>query len=490
MKYIKIVFCLSLLLSLVSCTKDFDEINTDPDRASSALVPAANVLAFCERYPSEYLFNEWLGMRNVGGYCGHIAQTFNTQESCYSDRPSTNDLQWEMLYRTIANLSVVMQKSEVNSNMWAAANVFQCQMFQIVCDTWGDVPYSEACRLGTPVVKPKYDAQSFIYLDLLKRLKQSAEAFDDNGDQLGSGDVLLNGNIDFWRRYANALRLRIAARIAKVDPATASAVVSEIMSSPDSYPIPESNSHNIFYTAWGTGCNEPWAANASVGYNEFSPTTLLIKELTERSDPRLPVYAMPTTNYLAGKSDIPYAGHQQGLRANANLTAVSGIGERFCHRNDFEGFSPWLRSCETYFALAYLSHLGIAVPGIDEESAYNKAVRLSLEENEIADTAIDKYLTVSEPFNGTEEQLMTQWWIALFKNSYEAWSVFRMSGYPTGNVIAPDAVFSGHNTPPLSYYYPPDEYTFNAENCAKAAAVEVDKFWGKKMWWDTRTDVY
>src|SRR5574344_966974 len=84
-------------------------------------------------------------------------------------------------------------------------------------------------------------------------------------------------------------------------------------------------------------------------------------------------------------------------------------------------------------------------------------------------------------------QLFSQWWISVFKNEMEAWSLFRMSGYPAGNVIAPNSCYVGHNTPPMCYGYPDSERNLNQTNCAAESAAEVDYFWGKQMWWDVRT---
>lgn len=38
--------------------------------------------------------------------------------------------------------------------------------------------------------------------------------------------------------------------------------------------------------------------------------------------------------------------------------------------------------------------------------------------------------------------------------------------------------------------YPDNEYQYNKENVEAATAEVVDNTWGKKMWWDTRTDVH
>ena len=467
-----------------ACTSSFDAVNTDPDNPNADLVPSTNTLAFCERYASDNLFDEWFDLNESCGFSGQIAKWMYTEEGYYDFRPNVNSSSWNVCYRTAANLQAIIDKEEEGSNMWAAATIFQCQIFQIASDRWGNIPYTEACRLADGIVQPKYDKQSDIYPDLLKRLAAAVAALDPNGDSLGAGDVFLNGDINAWKKYGNALRLRIAARIADVDATDAQAVFSAVAAKG----IPDSNADNCFFEAWGGEYGEPWADYYLSRKLEYGISLLMVETLKGLSDPRLPVYAEPTSNYLAGTSDEPYVGYQNGQEAQANTSACSPIGNRFQNKSGLTGFSPWLRSCEPYFAISYAASKGWSA-GMSQKDAYEKAVALSLEENGVADADIAAYLAGPGAYDGSMEQLFTQWWIALYKNGQEAWSVYRMSGYPTGNVIAPSSRYPNHNVPPMAYSYPDTEANLNKANYQAEAAAEVDYFWGKKMWWDTRSGI-
>ena len=124
---------------------------------------------------------------------------------------------------------------------------------------------------------------------------------------------------------------------------------------------------------------------------------------------------------------------------------------------------------------------------MSQQAAYEKAISLSIEENGGSSSDVSNFLANGGKYDGTPKQLFTQWWVSVFKNGMEAWSLFRMSGYPSGNAIATDSYFTGHNTPPMCYGYPDTERNLNKENCAPEAAAEKDYFWGKQMWWDIRT---
>lgn len=472
------------LVFAVCCTKNFQQINTDPDNPLIEDVKSTNILAFCERYASQNMWDEWFELNETCGFSGQISKMQYTQEGYYAFRPSVNSSSWEVCYKVASNLQAILNKEEEGSNMWAAATVFQCNIFQVICDRWGACPYSEAFKLDSGVTKPAYDTQESIYLSLLDRLAVASESFDPDGDDLGEGDVMLWGDIELWTKYANALQLKIAARIANVAPDKAKAVFEHIMG--DKLPILEDNNDNIFFTTWGAEYSEPWAVYYQQRQQEYAVSELVVNILESSADPRLSVYAEPTPDWVNGVEGASmYKGYPVGLKANAVVSRYSKIGEHFQHKSSLSGFTPWLRSCEQWFAIAYAASKGWDV-GKSEEEAYAHALTLSMEEYDIDQDVIEAYLAADNYTAGDMEKLFTQWWISLFKNGQEAWSVYRMSGYPGGNVIAPDSFYPGHNVPPMAYGYPDSERNLNAESCAVFASAEVDYFWGKQMWWDVR----
>ena len=80
-----------------------------------------------------------------------------------------------------------------------------------------------------------------------------------------------------------------------------------------------------------------------------------------------------------------------------------------------------------------------------------------------------------------------QKWLSLFK-SHEAWAESRRTDVPQ-MPAAPGSAYPGHNRPPFRYPYADDEKNLNSANVEVAMQGVVDHFWGKKMWWDTRSGV-
>lgn len=86
--------------------------------------------------------------------------------------------------------------------------------FQYLVDMYGDIPYSQA-HLGVNNVNPAYDDDQAIYQDLIVQLDSAIDMIDNapsNTVAVGSEDVMLGGNMDGWKRFANTLKLRILLR--------------------------------------------------------------------------------------------------------------------------------------------------------------------------------------------------------------------------------------------------------------------------------------
>ena len=147
-----------------------------------------------------------------------------------------------------------------------------------------------------------------------------------------------------------------------------------------------------------------------------------------------------------------------------------------------------MRYAEVMFDVAEAAVKGYNV-GMTAEEAYNAGVIGSMIENGVEQADIDAYMAAAGKFDGTLEQIYWQEWIALYKQGMEAWSLFRRTGVPTTHYIAPGTTYTGHNTPPFRYPYPNNESTLNGGNSKAFVDEVVDDFWGKQMWWDTRTGV-
>ncbi len=476
------------LLMLISfgCTKNFEEINSNPNRPENA--PLTNILAFTIQDHAANIFNTWGDMNEPSTYSGQLSKIAYLDESRYQFRPNIVENMWTFASRELKNLEVIIQQSRAENatNMEAVALTFQTYVWQFATDRWRDLPFEMALKGDEGFISPEYDTQEDVYPVLLERLKNANELFAQGGsDELGGGDLLFGGDVQKWQRFANSLRLRLAIRVSNVAPDLAKTHIEEIMSDVSTYPIMESNDDNAFFI-WPGNLPywEPWFQDGQAR-NDYSVSDVMIDQLVALADPRLPVYAKPAPQ------DGAYRGSIIG-RTNAAQSAAgpasrySPIGARF--RDDVTGFSPFMRVSEVQFILAEAALKGWNV-GVDAKTAYDNALTLSLEENGLSTSEIEGYLsTGAGAYNGTLQQLYLQKWISLFKNGQEAWAETRRTDVPVLNA-APGSPYPGHNRPPFRYPYPTSETNLNSANSGEYVASVEDNFWGKQMWWDTRQGV-
>lgn len=484
MKKYMLKFIVLAFLSIItfdSCTKKFTEINTDPDRAKDA--PATNVLAFTIRYYGSQFFDPWADMNEPSTYGGYLAKIQYIDEARYVYRSGVVESNWYYGYILLNNINEIKVKATTSkaNNMLGVAKVMEALIVQSMTDRWRDIPYSDAIKMKDGVLLPKYDKQEDIYPALLKVLGDAADLLaSGSNDVLGAGDILFNGDVTKWQKFANSMRLRLAMRISGVSPALAKSTVETVLGNPTKYPVMASNNDKAFLNWPGVSpYEEPWYVD-SKGRDDHSPSDVLINALTSLSDPRLPVYATPA------KSDGAYRGFTIGAVSQPNLTTISRIGTRF--RSDPFGFSPIMRYAEVMFDIAEASKLGWTT-GTTAKAAYEAGVTASMLENSVAAADINTYLAGKGAFDNTYDQIYMQEWLAMFKQGMEGWSLYRRTGVPRTHYVAPGSKYTGHNSPPFRYPYPQNESTLNGANSKTFVADVVDDFWGKKMWFDQRTGV-
>jgi hypothetical protein len=365
-------------------------------------------------------------------------------------------------------------------------------------DCFGDIPYSEAFK-GAPeaggILKASYDAQSDIYPKILDNLKAVADSWADGlgSDDLGEGDFLYDGKVEKWQKFCNSLRLRVAMRISGVYSGSQS-IVEEILSNPSRYPYITECDDNAYFWWQGSGDYFERYYNNFRTRDDDGMAEIFIDHLKKMEDPRLAVVAKPARN------DGEYRGFENGAATPPkSIHDISRMGVKY--REDPAGFSPFYRACENYFIMAEAASKGWNVP-MTAADAYEQAVRLSMEDNDLDAAAADAYLAGKGKWDGTLDRLYFEWWVALFKQNIEAWSLYRRTGYPTyihtakaADGVTPQypgarSTYKGiHNDVPFRFPYPQNEYLYNEANVTAAAAGIQDYVWGKQMWWDTRTDV-
>ncbi|TKG92300.1 SusD/RagB family nutrient-binding outer membrane lipoprotein [Puteibacter caeruleilacunae] len=111
-------------------------------------------------------------------------------------------------------------------------------------DVYGSLEYSEAMQgkyTNPPMLTPKLDTQAELFNLWINELNeavstltstQSVDGTEVNSISLGGQDLIYDGDYSKWAKFANSLKLRIAARLLHQDKAKAIAIAEEAFNNP------------------------------------------------------------------------------------------------------------------------------------------------------------------------------------------------------------------------------------------------------------------
>ena len=480
----KLILVLSILTS--SCTKNFDDINTNPnnpDTASNLSILSYSIVEIGDR------FNISEELSYASSYVGHVALGQNNDANRYLLMPPSG--MWSSYYvRSLKNLNNIINSTDSNNdvNTIAAAKVLKAYATMIQVDAYGSIPYSEASQLDEEVLNPKYDNEKDIYTDILMLLKEANDEFtvkgfsDNDKATFRKYDLIFGGYKDFnegilsWKKFANSLRLRLATRISNVDFETAKQHISEIVNNSSTYPIMVSNNDNAVLLYPGKDdWIEPWTDQSKLVPYIYMAAPI-VDSLKNLKDPRLAYYAVKVSPRLG------YKGLQVGLEGSA-----SRLQNKFIS-NTIDGKVYFLTYSEVEFlkAEAYSRGLTGSIDASQAKKSYEAAITANMKDLGITNTShLDKY---NNSWDGNEagiKILYFQKWISLFRQSWEAWAEMRRTDVPE-LPVAINSPYSGHNRVPFRFGYPDSE---TQKNSSESTAIVEDFYWGDQIWWDTRKDV-
>ncbi|OJU51880.1 MAG: hypothetical protein BGN96_07620 [Bacteroidales bacterium 45-6] len=392
-------------------------------------------------------------------------------------------------------------------NFYAWATILKVFSMHRVTDDYGPIIYS---KYGTSETSIGYDSQKSIYYSFFDELDVAIDTLSHHVGQKATVfkkfDLCYAGNVMKWIQAANSLRLRLAIRIAKVDPEKAKAEAEKAVG--QTYGLITANTDNLMI-ALNNYPHPLWTF--SNGWDECRMCATIGSVLGGYNDPRLSVYFSPATDpAVSGK----YIGIRQGIDISSKSTYVnfSPIGAMYETAKSVQ----IITASEVAFLLAEGALRGWNMGG-DAAVFYNRGIALSLSQyglsndyetyrNDQTSTFMDysdpkntannfsksSNITIKWDENASKEEklerIITQKWIALFPDGQEAWSEFRLTGYPK---LLPVVVnYSGGTISTSGFVrrvpYPDDEYLTNPDGIAGALGLlGGSDTGGTRLWWDT-----
>lgn len=286
---------------LLSCTKDFENINTDPNNAPTALPQQLLAPALVGTLTPNMIRN-----RNFNNELMQVTVNMSDGEATvfrYDFRNSWSDYLYNNWYGELTNFKDIYRGAtdSVNRNKSYQAISLICQswIYSLLTDTYGDVPYFQSNQarpgIGNDGVKePKFDAQKDIYLDIFKQLEAANDSLRSGAPAIvASSDPVFNGNISKWRKFGNSLYLRLLLRIsgkAEVAPQVI-AKIQEIVGNSSIYPLISNNDESAVLRWTGQGpLISPYVNGVrSQDFRGIKIGAFFIDNLVHWNDPRIDI---------------------------------------------------------------------------------------------------------------------------------------------------------------------------------------------------------
>lgn len=484
------VLALAAGIGLSSCTKNFDDINTNPDRANSASSEwlANNILTSVTSKDISFN-NNFRQPFTLGKYMGWTEKVSEYQYN----KMIRVDFGRLLVLRDVAPMVTNATSAELKNTYDGFGHFIRAwQFFQTTMQV-GDIPYTEAIQGATGLIKAKYDTQKEVFQGILKELDQADDLLSKGVNF--SGDFIYQGNVEKWRRLANSFQLYVLINLSKKTNDADLNVINKFKTVA-ARPLMRDISDNfaVTYTA-SAGYAYPWS-NTAAQLNSFLDypvlSTYLLDPMKATSDKRLFYMAEPSRAQItAGKTASDYSAYlgidpadELGvIVTNKNAGKACAVNKRYEEMYNAEPVGL-LNYWDIQFILAEATVRGW-ISGTDAQTYYANGIKGHM--NFIARYAPASYahgmplddayinafpatVALAGSADNQIKQIITQKYIAgFFQNAdFNAWYENRRTGYPVFTLNTNTNLNTPASAFPLRWMYPQKELDYNAENVTKA----------------------
>jgi hypothetical protein len=527
MKKLSIIMVCLVAAAFTACN-DILDINENPNLPTSvkpelilpqALTATANVMNQYNSYGSQ------IGgyAANAGGYGG-----FNELVS-YAYTPNNYANLWTSTYDNLEDYQYIINNTEtdsLNSYYFAAAKIMKAFNFQMLVDTYNDVPYSEALQ-GQKFLTPKYDAAASVYTGIAAELDEAIAAIHEAQalpviNEMGDNDIVFGGDMDKWLQLANTIKLRLMIR------ANGKTTFNDTSFDPVGF-LDEDALINPGFTRDNNRQNPLWntwafAYTGSAGLKSWIPTTFILSfyngyNISDPARGHAIFYQYPST----GTNQLGYEGTGIAKSPDGSfwfpgkLRDGKSAGDTTGVMKGPDAGYPLFTAAESYFLQAEAVVEGLSgVSGTakdlfqaGKEASFNYIFELP-DGSLATDTATNKpidpaaFVVQYDTINKTNrlvnfdlatttdqqiEAIITQKYIALnMVNSAEGWNEFRRTGYPKVSGTSASTTFASYASQaqrsdklPTRILYPVSEIQYNSENVPAGSTNSFTSliFWAK-----------
>ena len=271
-----IVFIATLFTGVLGC-KDFEELEQNPNRATSA--------------PASLILNGVLTNIYEGPWSLEHRQ--NQYWACNYNYYGTNEY-WSsatLNFMTLKNIMKMEEEAERlgigETNVYATLGKFLKAHFYVrMTQRVGDLPLTTALK-GLEDTAPTYDTQKEIYVQVLQWLDEAnaelAQLIAANDRHL-AGDFYFNNDLTKWQKTVNTLKLRVLISLSKKENDPDLRIkdrFKEVLEQPVTFPLMESLDDNLQLVYNGTSNLYPTnPGNKGFDKGRYNMAATLIGNLT------------------------------------------------------------------------------------------------------------------------------------------------------------------------------------------------------------------
>ncbi|WP_343669321.1 SusD/RagB family nutrient-binding outer membrane lipoprotein [Chitinophaga sp.] len=493
MKQFTYILLLGIFLS--SCTKNFQETNTNPNGTPTALPQQLLAPALVNTLTYNMLRN-----RNFNNELMQVTVNISDAEGQvfrYDYRSTWSDYLYNGLYSELTNYkdiyTIASDALNYNKSYMGISLICQSWIYSILTDTYGDIPYFQSnLAKDSLIYEPRFDAQQDIYLDIFKKLDTANTLLSAGTAITAASDPVYNGDVAKWRKFGNSLYLRLLLRVSAKSDSAIAKIKDIVETSKSNYPIMTSNDESAILRWTGVGpYSSPYLSVREQDFRTPGIASFFIDNLSQWNDPRIDIPTYGTGGFNRW-GIAPYSGTYQGVPSGyapgenpvkkcyfySNTSAVSLMTEpmtgMMMNYAELEfilaeaAAKGWISgSAETYYNTGALNSITQWIP------TWPISITTWL-------AAADIEWLNDETLDQKMEKIHKQKYYALFLTDMQQWFEYRRTGHP---YLPKGAGLRNNGVMPARMTYPVYVQSTNPTNYKLAVASQGPDEISTQVWW-------
>lgn len=515
MKMKKIIYkitVVSMMVSIVlsSCTKGFEELNTDPNNIPAALPQQLLAPALVSTLTYNMLRN-----RNFNNELMQVTVAPSDAEGQvfrYDYRSTWSDYLYNGLYSQLTNFKDIYKIASdtagvsYNKSFMGISLICQSWIYSILTDTYGDIPYFQSNQAKDSLIyEPAFDRQKDIYLDIFNNLEQANTLLTANTAIPAASDPVYAGNISRWRKFGNSLYLRLLLRVsgkAEVAPQVIAKIKDIVDVKASTYPLMANNDESAILKWTGVApYTSPYIAVREQDFRAPGLATFFIQNLVNWNDPRIDIPTYGTGGFNRW-GIAPYQGAYLGL-PSGYAPAENPVKKSYFYSNTSAvslQTEPLTGMMMNYAELKFILAEAAAKGWIsgDAETYYKDGVLNSItlwlplwstiiNPQTGLPNNIDTYLAAADiqwlptlTLDQKMERIHLQKYYALFLADLQQWFEYRRTGHPA---LPRGTGLRNGGVMPARMTYPVYVQSTNPTNYQAAVAAQGPDLISTPLWW-------